>query len=333
MTDRLLVFGTGSVAERFMSIIDLDKVDILAFINTNKPFENFHGYRVLGIEEISDLQYDYIVIASGYTVPIRKILKKANVEESKVVCYIFDDDIVLNEMSECLNDHLNSKYNRNLMGNWIRREYSLPSIAPAVLWDESRCLQTIYKDSVREQTVKLLHDIMSDRAIDGAVAEVGVFRGDFTVVLDKIFKTSRLYLFDTFEGFSNSDIEADSTIDNKQGENAKFKDTSVDFVLSRLDNVTNVVVKKGYFPDTFDREAEEEEYSFVSIDLNIAKPTRDALNRFWPRVVSGGYIMVSCYYAPFYEGTRREVNAWCERNNITPIPMADYYGSVLLAKQ
>ena len=331
--DKLLVFGTGSVAERFMSIVNLNKVKILAFINSATPFLTFHGYDVIGVEKMQEYSYDYIVIASGYTVPIRKVLKDAGIEEAKVVSYIYDDDIIFHELSECMFHELNGKYNRHLMDKWIREDYTFPRFAPAILWDESRCLKETYKDFVREQTVKLLPDVMKERNVCGSIAELGVFRGDFTVVLNKIFNSTKMFLFDTFEGFDEKDVKADSAIENKEGESEKFKDTSVEYVLSRLSDSSRVVVKKGYFPETYDSETAAEEFKFVSIDLNLEKPTWDALELFWPKLVPGGYILVSCYYAPFYEGTRKAVNSWCLKNGVTPIPMADFYGSVLLAKQ
>ena len=41
-----------------------------------------------------------------------------------------------------------------------------------------------------------------------SVAEGGVFRGDFAKYINKVFPDSKLYLFDTFEGFDSRDVDS-----------------------------------------------------------------------------------------------------------------------------
>lgn len=284
--DRLLVFGTGSVAEKFLSMVDCNKVDILAFINTKTTATKFHEYDIIRDYDIKNMSYDYIVIASGYTLAIRKILENVGAAEDKIISYIFDDYEVLDSLGNIINEELDKKFNRGHISRWLKDGYNLPRFSPAVLWDEERNVKRVYKDFVREQTIALCHEVISQMGIKGSVAELGVFRGDFTVVLNDVFKDKRIYLFDTFSGFDEKDVAEDDTVDNKMGEKEKFKDTSPDYVLTRLKYRDNVVVKKGYFPDTYD--LEDEVFSFVSIDLNLTKPTKDALDIFWPRMELGG---------------------------------------------
>jgi hypothetical protein len=45
---------------------------------------------------------------------------------------------------------------------------------------------------------------------EGCVAEVGVFRGDFAAVINQCFSNDPLYLFDTFEGLPQVDVDKES---------------------------------------------------------------------------------------------------------------------------
>ncbi len=47
-----------------------------------------------------------------------------------------------------------------------------------------------------------------------SVAEAGVFQGDFARIINKSYPNRTLYLFDTFEGFSEKDIEYEKEMSN-----------------------------------------------------------------------------------------------------------------------
>ena len=89
-------------------------------------------------------------------------------------------------------------------------------------------------------------DVIKERNIQGEMAELGVYKGDFSRLLNKYLPDKKIYLFDTFNGFC-------STRDTVNTEDLEvFKDTSVQYVLSRMEHPEKCIVKKGYFPDTTD---------------------------------------------------------------------------------
>lgn len=329
--DNILIFGTGSVANKLLEDIDNNKVKILAFINSDNTFGKFREYNVITPENICNYEYDYIIIASGYVKDIIQVLKNYNIPYNKIVSFIYDDSETYEYLANEMSDYLNKKYNRDKIFDWMKTPLLVPKFYPSTMWNADCMLPNIYKDFVREQTVKLISKVINDKEISGAVAELGVFRGDFTVVINSVFENRKLYLFDTFEGFSEKDIDNDVTMSNKEGEHNKFRNTSMGFVLNRLTYKDNVIFKKGYFPDTFD--LTNEKFSFVSIDLNLFNPVKSALELFYPNMEKGGYILISDYYAPFYEGTRKAVDEWCKNEDINIIPVADFYGSVLIVKE
>ena len=71
----------------------------------------------------------------------------------------------------------------------------------------------------------------------------------------------------------------------------------------------------------------------MSVDLNLYKPVYDALEKFYPLLSEGGYILVSDYYAPFYSGTKDAVDEFCKKFHKTLIPVSDFYGSALIIKE
>lgn len=324
----ILIFGTGSVARVLLDNIRED-VKILAFINSDVSIKEFYGYQVILPEQIVNYPYDYIVIASGYTKAIHRILAENGVADRKIVEYIFDDAEVYQEINNNIGQYLNTAMNRAVMENVLKDKKLLPQMSVATVWKNNGFAE-VYKDFVREQTLSYLSQEISRKKLQGSVVELGVYKGDFSIMLQKAFPEKTLILFDTFEGFSNADVKGDSAVDNKEYELKKFKDTSADFVLSRLGNRENVRIKQGYFPDSFD--LWDEEFAFVSVDLNLSGPVKKSLEIFYPRLVRGGYILVSDYNAPFYEGTREAVMDYCDSNGITYMPIPDLYGSVVIAK-
>lgn len=327
---RIVIYGTGSVSEYILQFIDDNMVEVVAFINDSKEFFEFHNKPVISVVELKDYDYDYIIIASGYVETLKNNLLETGVSKSRICAFIFDDISFYQDVHQCINSYINNQYNTHIIKSLVKKEVRLSEFYAAVLWDNTRQITRFHKDFVREQTVKLIADRINELDVPGNVAECGVFRGDFTVLLDEVFTDQSLYLFDTFSGFSEKDLEQDQSISNEKGEGQKFKNTSEQFVLNRLSNKDRVVFKSGYFPDTFD--LYDEFFCFVSIDFNIRKPVYDALDLFYPRLSSGGAILVSDYYAPFYGGTREAVDEWCVSNNKNCIPVADFYGSVLITK-
>ena len=211
---------------------------------------------------------------------------------------------------------------------WFQHPEAVPDFFPVVVWDEWLHLRSCEKDFVKEQTIRLID--AQTAAVGGDIAELGCFRGDLSVVINQYFAGSLYYIFDSFQGFREEDVDRDATLSNISGELAKFRETSPELVLGRLKHAERVRIKKGFFPDTFD--LYDVRFKFVHVDLNLYDPVYQALDIFWPRLISGGYIMVSDYFAPFYRGSHDAVDDWCRQHGVSVVPMADQYGSVVMGK-
>lgn len=166
--------------------------------------------------------------------------------------------------------------------------------------------------------------LMKERNVEGDMAEVGVYTGEFSKLFNRYFPNRKLYLFDTFNGFdSKRDAVNEVDIDN-------FKDTSVDIVLGKMKNPENCIVKKGYFPDT--AADVDGAFSLVSLDCDLYKPILAGLEFFYPKLVPGGYIFVHDFGSYHYKEVKKAVFEYCEKEHIPLFPIVDKCLSVIISK-
>ena len=127
-----------------------------------------------------------------------------------------------------------------------------------------------------------------------SVAEGGVFRGEFAKFINKAFPDSKLYLFDTFEGFDSRDVEYESK-NYSFGLNAhEFSNTSIDLVMSKMEHPENVILRKGFFPET--ATGIDDRFLFVHLDFDLYLPILEGLRFFYPKMIEGSVILIHDYY-------------------------------------
>lgn len=182
---------------------------------------------------------------------------------------------------------------------------------------------------IRISTLELVAQEIYENNVQGAVAELGVYKGQFAKYLNQVFPDKTLYLFDTFEGFDEKDVNVELKNEFSKG-NQDFSDTSVQSVLKKMTNKDKCVIKQGWFPDSLN--GLEEKFCFVSLDADLYKPIYDGLEYFYPRLNKGGYIFVHDYNNKEYEGAKAAVREYCKKNDIPYVPMSDSWGSVIIAK-
>jgi len=188
-----------------------------------------------------------------------------------------------------------------------------------------------YDDYARASTLELLSHEIHGRNVPGACAELGVYRGEFARLINSLLPDRKLYLFDTFTGFDLAELEHEKTL-GFHDPTKDFKDTDVGTVMSAMPNPEVCVVKEGRFPDT--AAGIDEPFCFASIDVDLFIPTLEGLRFFYPRLASGGYLMVHDYNNHAnYPGPRAAVEKFCTKEDPIPfVPLCDRYGSVVLRK-
>ncbi|HWQ77327.1 MAG TPA: TylF/MycF/NovP-related O-methyltransferase [Anaerovoracaceae bacterium] len=182
----------------------------------------------------------------------------------------------------------------------------------------------------RFSAARLIAEEINSRDVPGAVAELGVYKGEFAALINELFPDRGLYLFDTFEGFNAKDIAAEIKGGLSFAAAGDFRDTSVDLVRSRLPFPERAVFRKGYFPDT--ALGIEKNFAFVSIDADLYQPVYEGLKYFWPRMNKGGYILIHDYNSLQYQGAGMAVRQFCGENDLFVVPLSDMHGSAVLIK-
>lgn len=179
-------------------------------------------------------------------------------------------------------------------------------------------------DPVRYGMMALAINSIKKNNIDGNFAEVGVYRGKTSRFIHAFAPERILYLFDTFEGFPLDDLENNN--------DSRFKKTSIEIVNKIIGNLNNVIIRKGYFPETA-KGLENELFAFVMLDLDKYKPTLSGLQFFYPRVRSGGYIFVHDYNSPESNwAISRAVNEFMKDKLEKLIEISDVLGSIVIRK-
>ncbi len=196
-------------------------------------------------------------------------------------------------------------------------------------FDKKDLFLDINLDYVRYRTLELCMSEIKKKDIHGNMAEVGVYKGSFSEKLNKIFPDRKLYLFDTFEGFDAQDVAVEKENNYSTGDQ-DFSDTSVAFVLSRMKNKENCIVRKGFFPAT--AEGLEDKFCFVSLDADLYQPILSGLEYFYPRLEKGGYIFIHDFNNQQYGGARDAVIKFCSANGVGFVPIPDNGGTAIISK-
>lgn len=127
-----------------------------------------------------------------------------------------------------------------------------------------------------------------------SVVEGGVYQGEFAKIINKCFPNSKLYLFDTFGGFDNRDVEYEKGKHSFGLNEGELSDTSVDLVMSKMSFPDNIEIRQGYFPSTaYDI---DDIFCFVNLDFDLYLPILEGLRFFYPKMLQGSVLLIHDYY-------------------------------------
>lgn len=184
---------------------------------------------------------------------------------------------------------------------------------------------------LRLATLRLIANEVNERKTMGAVAELGVYKGEFAAEINRLFPDRNIYLFDTFDGFDERDIIIEKENKFSYAEIGNFNNTCIDTVKNRLPYPTKSIIKKGYFPDT--SHGISEQFALVSLDADLYQPLYEGVNFFYPRMNIGGYIIIHDYNNAQFIGAKMAVRRFCEENNVFVVPICDLHGTAVIIKQ
>lgn len=321
---KIVVFGTGSAALDFLSVVP-DDLKIIGFLDND---ESKHGTFVAGYEvfpprRISDLDADYIVIAARAVDAIADGLVAQGVSRDRIVAFYPSYSRKLHDTANRDVRILNDVLGLTLPPLGLVTMYLDPMpVDPTV--DRSAL------DFVRDQAFRLAARQIADHGVEGAIAELGVYQGDQAKLLNALFPDRALYLFDTFSGFAEKDLGSEAAKRFSTAAVGDFANTSVALVMSKMPHPDRVRICQGYFPAT--ASGIDESFAFVSLDVDLYEPTLAGLEWFYQRLNQGGYIFVHDYNNARYRGVRGAVDAFVRSSRACCVPLPDFAGSVIIAK-
>ena len=277
MKKNVIIFGAGGTGRELFHRLQRDNsVHIIAFADSFKSGE-LYGLPILDPKRLSDLDFDYVYLATVFIYDVLAQLKELGIDENKIVAST-----------------------------------------------------VTMKGSPREVFLENLASEIYRKRLQGNVAEAGVFRGDFAKVINRIFPDRKLYLFDTFEGFDARDIAYEEGYDKVPDKGDYFSATSTGLIFEKMTHPEMVVIRKGYVPETF--EGLKDTFCFVNLDMDLYKPTLEALRWFWPRMVKGGGILIHDYFDTFnFPNLKKGVIEFVEEVAAQSFPIGDGL-SVFIAK-
>jgi O-methyltransferase len=186
-------------------------------------------------------------------------------------------------------------------------------------------------DTVRRDIIILLLRELVARKIPGELAELGVFRGYSARVIHHYVPERKLYLFDTFTGFDERDVQAERNATGRKAQLVSFSQTGVERALKNIAPQNgNVEVFPGYFPDSAPASLRDQRFAFVHLDADLYEPMLAGLRYFYDKISAGGYILAHDFNS--WPGSRKAVQEFFQNKPEIPIPLPDKSGSVLIQK-
>jgi len=158
--------------------------------------------------------------------------------------------------------------------------------------------------------------VKSQSNLEGDMAEVGVYQGGSAKIICETKGDRKLHLFDTFQGLPDV-TEKDTCFGKKLWKKNLCNDTSVEMVKNYLSAYRNVYFYQGEFPNT-SMPVIDSKFSFVHLDVDLYKSTKDCLVFFYPRLIQGGIILTHDYHS---DGVRSAFTEFFSEKNVSVIEL------------
>lgn len=116
---------------------------------------------------------------------------------------------------------------------------------------------------------------------------------------------SFMHLYDSWDAMRKEDL-----LENELNYAGRYDNLDVNRTKRNLAEFQdNIIYHQGFIPESFSTLPKApDSIVYLSIDLNSARPTLDALNFFFPRLVKGGLILFDDYGQVGYLDTRKAID-------------------------
>lgn len=166
------------------------------------------------------------------------------------------------------------------------------------------------------------------RQLEGDFVECGVYKGRYamsniTYIDFKSLKDRNYYLFDTFCGL-------DPELSSRE-EYLSYKDAypdCYDFVVNSFKEYPNVMIVRGPVPETLAR-VDIKKVAYLSIDMNCVLPEVEALRFFWPKLVTGGIVILDDYAQPGHKNQKKAMDIFALSVGVKVLPLPTGQGMII----
>lgn len=352
---RVLVWGTGENAQKYLSKGEISAEELVGFIEsrpTAKMQSSFmfgKEYKIWTPVDIEKLVYDYILVC------VWKMEAVGEIADMCMKLNILDERVIFmrNIRGISLQEDQPIYYNRYQNDNKVKQlfpvfekdlmqklDVTLKVVTARTTEDllgnsllQTDAFREYTRDYFRYRTFEFAAEEIKHRGVSGDVAEVGVAWGTFSKLINEVFHDRNLYLFDTFDSFGKEEFENDiSTASGNEEFYNDYRNINVEDVLNMMPYKDKCIIRKGLFPSTAVG-LEDNKYAFVSIDVDLEKSIYNSLVYFYPRLNPGGFLFVHDYRCHDLEGVKRAVYQYeQEHGAFYKVPIADRGGTLVIMK-
>lgn len=229
--------------------------------------------------------------------------------------------------------HLQSQMDINQKSIWYKPEFISENGGFLIKNDPIKreiCSLEPWDNTRRDMLILFLRTIVVNNVV-GDLVELGVYKGNTAKLIHHFLPERKLFLFDTFAGFTNKSVSEENEKTGFKISSGHFSDTSIESVKENIKPNENVIFHPGFFPENLPDKLDKMVFSFVHLDADLYEPTYKALEIFYSKMSKGGLIVIHDYNS--WPGARKAVDLFFRDKAETPIPLPDKSGSVLIVKQ
>ncbi len=187
----------------------------------------------------------------------------------------------------------------------------------------------MHLDYVTHAGTELICREIHERAIEGAIAELGVASGLWARTANRHLPDRLMYLFDTFSGFDPRDLASDAEAGLGDEPPYLMSPVSVDAVIRVLPDPERAVFRVGWFPESA-AGLEGVRFALVHIDVGVMSATLEGLRYFHPRLAPGGTIIIEDYNNRHAPGVRRAVDQFLAGISVATTVWPNRGGALLI---
>jgi hypothetical protein len=167
--------------------------------------------------------------------------------------------------------------------------------------------------------------------LEGDFVECGVNKGFLSSAIMEYLGWNnldrRFFLFDTFEGIVADLLNKDELESGRLEHNRLYKDTYAG-TQANFAECQRVYLVKGIVPQTLETTSIDK-VAYLSIDMNCAGADVAAFEHFWPKMPSGGLVLLDDYAYCTFEETYRAFNEAAARHHISILSLPTGQGLII----